>query len=119
MSVWQAFAEAKISIKKGQSLPFPFFVISACNPLAARLSWEDNQALHFALHRYLISCFPDAQLMEVVGHSADNQWEEPGWAIYGINEAQALAIGKLFWQLAIFCFDEKERRLLSCKEIKN
>lgn len=114
MSVWQAFAETKISIKKGQSLPFPFFVISACNPLAVKLSWSDNQALHFALRRYLLSGFPRALLMEVVGHSAENQWEEPSWAIYGIDELQALAVGRLFWQLAIFRFDLKGRQLLSC-----
>lgn len=114
MSVWEAFRQALVSSKRGQSLPLSFFVISACNPLATKLSWQDNQTLHWALHRYLLRRFPDAQLMEAVGYSADGQWEEPSWAIHGTDEKQATAIGKLFWQLAIFRFDEHGRHVASC-----
>ena len=51
---------------------------------------------------------------EVVGQSADGQWREPSWAIYGITEGQALALGRLYQQWAVFRWDDQGRVVLAC-----
>ncbi len=51
---------------------------------------------------------------EVVGQSADGQWKEPSWAVYGITEGQALDLGRLYQQWAVFRWDDQGRRVLPC-----
>jgi hypothetical protein len=51
---------------------------------------------------------------EIVGQSADGQWRELSWAITGISEDQALEVGRVFHQWAIFKLDGKEKKVLQC-----
>jgi hypothetical protein len=51
---------------------------------------------------------------EIIGQSPDKTWQEPCWAIYGVTERQALALGRLYWQWAVFRFDEQGRTVLAC-----
>ena len=53
---------------------------------------------------------------EVVGQSADGSWKELSWAVAGIDEEEAIALGRLFYQWAIFRFDDNGRTLLYCYE---
>lgn len=51
---------------------------------------------------------------EIIGQSPDKAWQEPCWAIYGITEGQALALGRLYYQWAVFRFDNQGRTVLAC-----
>lgn len=54
---------------------------------------------------------------EVVGMAADGSWQEPSWAVSGISEEQAIALGQQYQQWAIFRFDEQGRTVVDCWSI--
>ena len=51
---------------------------------------------------------------EVVGRSPDGSWQELSWAVVGISEQQAIDLGMLYYQWAIFRFDADERTIIDC-----
>ena len=51
---------------------------------------------------------------EIIGQSPDGSWKELSWAIVGISEQQAIGLGRLYYQWAIFRFDEEGRSILGC-----
>ena len=114
----QAFESAIILSSSGspwEPSVLPCFVISACCP------YSNTSPLHRFLgappHESLRRCLkelPGAVYEEVVGQSPDGSWQEPSWAVYGINEEQAIALGRIYLQWAIFRFDEAGRAVLAC-----
>jgi hypothetical protein len=92
----------------------PVFIITACCPYSLKIDGQANQYLHCLLKQYLDAEFPWATVQEIVGQSADKQWQELSWAVAGISKNQALGIGRLFHQWAIFVFDGKEKQVLRC-----
>lgn len=73
-----------------------------------------NGAFHRALQRRLERGFPDASMEEVKGMAPDGSWEELSWAVEGLTEPQAVAIGRLFYQWAIFRFENGRKAVVSC-----
>ena len=115
-AVWAAFAHASITSAEGPwtgnqaiplPLPSPCFVITACNPFAQQCSDRTNAMLHWSLYRHLRLRHPYALLLETIGHSCCNSWEEPSWAIYGISMEEACDIARHWRQLAFFHLSEE------------
>jgi len=114
----QAFESAIILSSLGslwEPSALPCFVISACCPCSntSPLHRLLDAPLHESLCKHLEK-LPGAAYEEVVGQSPDGSWQEPSWAVYGINEEQAIALGRVYLQWAIFCFDEAGRVVLAC-----
>lgn len=86
----------------GMGLLRPFAVITACNPLGARLGAESNRRLGSVLTVLVRDRYPDARPAD--GGSPDGAHVEPGWAIPApLEEARVLAAR--FLQNALFWFD--------------
>lgn len=117
-SLKQAFAVTTIvDLKANKWKPsvFPSFVISGACPFSSPLDQAVNGACHRALQRRL-QLIPGVSMEEVVGQSVDGSWKELSWAVAGIDEEEAIALGRLFHQWAIFRFDDNGRTLLYCYE---
>jgi len=118
---WEEFEQTKFTTTDNKpwscchaSLKLPLFVITACCPYSIDINHQANCELHGLLQWHLQSAFPLAITEEIVGRSADGQWKELSWAVTGINEDQALEVGRVFHQWAIFKFDGKEKQVLQC-----
>ena len=112
----QAFASTvfvDLQGKPWQPSSLPTFVITACCPFAEPLDDATNIALHRSLQRRLQK-LSGASMEEIIGQSPDGIWKELSWAIAGISEQQAIDLGRLYCQWAIFRFDEQGRTILSC-----
>lgn len=93
----------------------PCFIVSACCPFSQNTPLHRllDEPLHESLRRR-IEGLPGASCEAVVGQSVDGSWREPSWAIYGISEEQAIDLGKLYQQWAIFRWDENGRVVIAC-----
>jgi hypothetical protein len=112
----QAFASTVLVDLQGkpwQPSSFPTFVITACCPFSEPLDDAANLALHRSLQRRLQKLL-GVSMEEIIGQSPDGSWRELSWAIVGISEQQAIDLGRLYYQWAIFRFDEEGRSILSC-----
>ena len=115
--LWQAF-ESTIIVSPATGAPWapssslPCFIVSACCPLSMPFDSARDSALHREMKGLLELL--GAPHEEVIGQSPDKAWQEPCWAIYGITEGQALALGRLYYQWAVFRFDEQGRTVLAC-----
>jgi len=127
----QAFASTIIVNAQGKSWQpscFPTFVITACCPFSEPLDDAANLALHRSLQKRLQqlskASMPEQSsgrehqqmflMEEVVGMAPDGSWKELSWAVTGISEQQAIGLGTLYYQWAIFRFDEQGRTVLNC-----
>lgn len=114
--LFQAFASTVLVNLQGkpwQPSSFPTFVITACCPFSEPLDEAANLALHRSLQKRFQK-LPGVSMEEVVGRSPDGSWQELSWAVTGISEQQAIDLGRLYCQWAIFRFDEQSRAVLSC-----
>ena len=118
---WAEFEQTTFTSVHGQAWHYskslcqsPLFVITACCPYSIDIDHQSNRHLHQQLKQHLDSRFPLASSEEIIGRSADGQWQELSWAVTGIDKHQALAIGRMFHQWAIFGFDQGERLVLRC-----
>lgn len=118
---WAEFEQTTFITVNGQAWHYskslcqsPLFVITACCPYSIDIDCQSNRYLHQQLKQHLDSRFPLASSEEIIGRSADGQWQELSWAVTGIDKHQALAIGRMFHQWAIFSFDQGERLVLRC-----
>ena len=118
---WAEFEQTTFITANGQAWHYseslcqsPLFVITACCPYSIDIDHQSNRHLHQQLKQHLDSRFPLASSEEIIGRSADGQWQELSWAVTGIDKHQALAIGRMFHQWAIFSFDQGERLVLRC-----
>jgi hypothetical protein len=92
----------------------PLFVITACSPYSINIGSQLNSDLHELLKWHLDTSFPLAHKEAIIGCSEDGQWQEPSWAVTGVSKEDALSIGRLFHQWAIFSFNGSERLVLAC-----
>lgn len=117
-SLGAAFAAAIVVDRQGQPWQpsaLPSFVISAYCPFSGPLNALLDQPSHRSLGRRLQRL--GAAMDEVVGMAADGSWQEPSWAVSGISEEQAIALGRHYQQWAIFRFDEQGRTVVDCWSI--
>lgn len=113
-----AFAAAIIVDRQGQPWrpsALPSFVISAYCPFSGPPNALLDQPSHRSLGRRLKRL--GAAMEEVVGMAADGSWQELSWAVSGISEEQAIALGQRYKQWAIFRFDEQGRTVVDCWSI--
>jgi hypothetical protein len=96
------------------SLSFPSFIITAFNPFSIKTSDKVNQRRHLELYQFLQNSFPSSFIEELVGQSKDKQWKETSLVVDKITTEEALVIGRAFYQWAIFCFDDKGKKVLPC-----
>ena len=81
-------------------LELPIFIVTAHNPDAQRLPDEENRSRNFELRKHLDE--RGISWHEAVGRAPDGSWAESSFAISGLTETDAIAIGRRFGQLAIF-----------------
>lgn len=111
----QAFESAIIVSPSGspwEPSSLPCFIVSACCPFSLPFDSARDSALHRDLEGLLKLL--GAPHEEVVGQSPDGQWQEPCWAIYDITEGQALALGRLYQQWAVFRWGSNGREVVAC-----
>lgn len=118
---WNEFEQTTFTTVDGQAWHYnellyqsPLFVITACCPYSIDIDHQCNYDLHQRLKQHLDLRFPLASIEEIIGRSVDGQWQELSWAVTGIDKHQALAMGRMFHQWAIFSFDQGERSVLRC-----
>jgi hypothetical protein len=107
--VWKAFGWARLCWKDKNDvlkLARPIHIITAYNPHGRRHLKLYNWLAHYLLRLYLFLRFPRAKVVEMIGHSECESWQEVSWAVNGLTLAQSLEIAKLFRQLAIFEISE-------------
>lgn len=113
--LWLAFESAIIVSPSGspwEPFSLPCFVVSACCPFSLPFDSARDSALHCEM-KHLLELL-EAPHEEVMGQSPDKAWQEPCWAIYGITEGQALALGRLYDQWAVFRWGSNGREVVSC-----
>lgn len=113
--LWQAFESAIIVSPSGspwEPSSLPCFVVSACCPFSLHYDSARDSARHRGMKDLLELL--EAPHEEIMGQSPDKAWQESCWAIYGITEGQALALGRLYDQWAVFRFDGQGRTVLAC-----
>jgi hypothetical protein len=111
----QAFESAIIVSPSGspwKPSSLPCFVISACCPFSLPYDSARDSALHCEMKGLLELL--KAPHEEIVGQSPDKTWQEPCWAIYGITEGQALALGRLYQQWAVFRWGSNGKEVVAC-----
>lgn len=113
--LWQAFESTVLTSSSGshwEPSSFPCFIVSACCPYSLPFDSARDSALHREMKGLLELL--EAPHEEIIGRSPDKQWQEPCWAIYGITKGQALALGRLYQQWAVFCWDDNGREVVAC-----
>jgi hypothetical protein len=129
-AVWTAYCATEIISNEAPSTVFagsgatrlpistPAHVISAQNPYEHFLGEEENFRRTEILGRYLRSKPEVEDLVRVFGRSTDpnSTWKEECWAVSGLNRSQAVEIGSLFQQRAIFELTEDSIIVISSDE---
>jgi len=133
-SIWTSYCETEIisaedpntvfagSRGKGLSISMTAHVISAENPYEQFLGEEENSRRTNILEQYLRSCPEAKDLVRVFGRSTNPNsiWVEECWAVSGLTRSQAVEIGRIFQQRAIFELTEDVIMVISSDEsVKN
>ncbi len=87
-------------------------VITAWNPGDDRPSAEENHCRDQELHRRLQGMGHEP--VRVIGSDPDSDHREEGWAVVGLSDDAARAIGLEYGQLAIFRFCSRTQTVLWC-----
>jgi hypothetical protein len=87
-------------------LRWPITLVTAWNPggrpAAGPMNRKANRALRRALEAQGRAWRP------ALGRARDGSWAEPGFAVGGLDEAEATALGRDWGQLAIYLVSEEE-----------
>lgn len=113
--LWQAFESTILVSPSGAPWApsfLPCFVVSACCPYSLPFDSARDSARHRGMKDLLELL--EAPHEELIGQSPDGNWQEPCWAIYGITEGQALALGRLYDQWAVFRWGSNGREVVAC-----
>lgn len=94
----------------------PFHVLTAWNPGAARPSAADNHAANERLHCALVSL--GLHPHPAVGRDAapGSSHAELSWAVTGLTDDQARALGLCFGQWAVFRIEPGRQTVIGCDE---
>jgi phosphopantetheine adenylyltransferase len=133
-AIWTSYCETEIisaedpntvfagSRGTGLSISITAHVISAENPYEQFLGEEENSRRTNILEQYLRSCPEAKDLVRVFGRSTNPNsiWVEECWAVSGLTRSQAVEIGRIFQQRAIFELTEDVIMVISSDEsVKN
>ena len=78
---------------------FDWAYLTACNPGSVRLTAEENDRRTAELREVLNSRWP--RRYEGFSAASDGAWQEPSFLVLGIDEAEAVGLGRRFGQNAI------------------
>jgi hypothetical protein len=94
----------------------PFHVLTAWNPGMARPSATDNHAANERLYRDLVSL--GLHPHHAVGRDATpgSSHAELSWAVAGLTDDQARALGLAYGQWAVFRIEPGRQTVLGCEE---
>ena len=92
----------------------PFHVITAWNPGQERPDAGANDAADQRLHRQLLTL--GVQPVRAVGADPASDHAEPSWAVPGLTDEQARALGRQYRQVAVFRITAGEQTVLACTE---
>ena len=108
--IWEIYIHSWISDKNkiwaGKStsplpLPIPIHIITAWNPLSETYSVNENTYRNKLLLADLQQR-GNLEILPVIGHSQDKQWQEESFAVFGLTREQACKIASHYNQRAIF-----------------
>jgi hypothetical protein len=99
-------ADAKV-VKRGV-----VYVITAWNPGDLRPTEKDNLAANATLRGRLVEL--GLHPIRAVGSDPDSTHFEESWAVSGLTDAEARAIGADFGQAAIFRLEARSQTVLGC-----
>jgi hypothetical protein len=91
-----------------------FHVITAWNPGDARPSLIENDAANERLRQTLSA--RGLQPIRAVGADPDSEHFEESWAVTGLDDQEARAIGSDFGQVAVFRIADGAQTVLACTE---
>ena len=96
------------------SVGAPVHVLTAWNPGAARPGEAVNRAANERLRAHLVrlGCDP----VPALGADPDSPHAEESWAVVGLTDDQARAVGAAFDQVAVFRVTPTELAVLACSE---
>lgn len=89
-------------------------VITAWNPGDARPSRAENDAANDRLRRMLAT--RGLQPVRAIGADPDSDHAEESWAVTGLDDQEARAIGAEFRQVAVFRIADGTQTVLACTE---
>jgi hypothetical protein len=91
-----------------------FHVITAYNPGDARPDPSANEAADLHLHQELVAA--GLAPVRALGSDPDSEHREPSWAVAGLTDVQARAIGATHGQVAVFRIARHEQTVLACTQ---
>jgi hypothetical protein len=97
--MWTAYAESLVGLGEA-SRGRRCFVVTAWNPARVILDTSENVSRNTALEAFLSA--HGLPFEPALGHSADRAWSEPSFALMASSRPQAVLIGRMFGQEAIF-----------------
>lgn len=112
--LWLKYQASLFLITQPLSPKLSLAIISAHNPMGEVLSPCQNR-LRDRLLLSRIQAF-NRPYRSLIGASQDLSYMEKSWAVFFIDQEDALALGREFNQLAIYYVDEGDLSLLSCFE---
>lgn len=112
--LWFKYQASLFLITQPLSPKLSLAIISAHNPMGEVLSPCQNR-LRDRLLLSRIQAF-NRPYRSLIGASNDLSYMEKSWAVFFIDQEDALALGREFNQLAIYYVDEGHLSLLSCFE---
>jgi hypothetical protein len=89
-------------------------VLTAWNPGHERPSREENDAANEKLRIELVS--RGLNPCQAVGADPDSEHAEESWAVCGLSDDEARAIGAAFGQVAVFRLTATGQAVLACSE---
>ena len=89
-------------------------VITAWNPGDERPSRDENDKANGRLHQLLVDRGLDP--VRAVGADPDSDHLEESWAVVGLDDHEARAIGASFGQVAVFRISDGMQTVLACSE---
>lgn len=118
------YLKARVTIRQGDawidagayaaSAGAPVHVLTAWNPGAARPSEAANRAANERLRAHLmdLECDP----VPALGADPDSPHAEESWAVVGLSDDAARAVGAAFDQVAVFRVTVGELAVLACRD---
>jgi len=119
----RAYLEARLAVEvpgvgwvdldgDASGLAMPLWLITAWNPRSVERSRAENDAANQALRSALVEA--GIEHLPAVGRAPDGSWEEPGFALMGVDEGRALELGRRFEQHALYRVDEGAVTVVCC-----
>lgn len=89
-------------------------VITAWNPGDLRPAREENQSRNVELRADIEAM--GLSVLSALGSDPNSEHSEESWAVFGLTDEQAIALGAKFDQVAVFQITGSRQTVLGCKD---